>query len=76
MLHLAAVHAAASAELTPLEAMVERLHEHPEVRMNESIAREWSNSSAGALGLPNPSITIGLNNVPADDPMNLERYLP
>lgn len=76
MLYLAVAHTAARAELTPLEAMVERLHEHPEVRMNESMAREWSNSSDGALGLPNPSITIGLNNVPADDPMNLERYLP
>lgn len=76
MLYLAVGHTAASEEMTPLEAMVERLYEHPEVRMNESIAREWSNSSEGALGLPNPSITIGLNNVPADDPMNLERYLP
>ncbi|MES9926430.1 MAG: TolC family protein, partial [Candidatus Thiodiazotropha endolucinida] len=64
------------AEVTPFDAMVERLEDHPAVRKSASIAREWSMSSKGALGLPNPSITIGLNNVPVDDPTNLERYLP
>jgi hypothetical protein len=66
----------ASADSTRFETIVESLREHPSVRKYESITREWTWRSEGALGLPNPSITIGLNNVPVDDPTNLERYLP
>ncbi|MEW8505187.1 MAG: TolC family protein [Candidatus Thiodiazotropha sp.] len=65
-----------SADSNQFESLIEILREHPAVRQSESIAREWHKSSDGALGLPNPSITIGLNNVPVDDPTNLERYLP
>ncbi|MES9992248.1 MAG: TolC family protein [Candidatus Thiodiazotropha sp.] len=67
---------AADAEPTLFGALLERLREHPAVRKNESTAREWTLRSDAALGLPNPSITIGLNNVPVDDPTDLERYLP
>ena len=77
MLTLAAL--AATLSLTPapdIAALSERLDEHPALAALavESEARRLDGRSR--LGLPNPSVALGVNNVPINDPLQFDEYLP
>lgn len=58
------------------EALRARLIHHPEVLAAEADARRWARQAEGALGLPNPNVTLGLNNLPVSQPTRFDRYLP
>ena len=63
------------AKAETFETYVERLSQHPQV---ESIMAESASSKAqaeGELGLPDPMIMIGVDNVPISDPA-FDRFLP
>ncbi len=62
--------------LSAYETMLEQLQYHPSVLIAESSARKWKANAAGALGLPNPNVTLGLNNLPVNRPTQFDRYLP
>ena len=66
----------ADIESSAYAALVDQLRRHPSVLMSESSAREWAHSADGALGLPNPDITLGINNLPVNEPTRFDRYLP
>ena len=64
-----------SAFASSFEEYVQRLGEHPQV---ESILAESEASKAqaqGELGLPDPMVMIGVDNVPISDPA-FDRFLP
>ncbi|MCU7851503.1 MAG: TolC family protein [Candidatus Thiodiazotropha sp. (ex Monitilora ramsayi)] len=63
-------------DLSAFQAMLDQLQRHPSVLMSASGTRQWEVSAEGALGLPNPNITLGLNNVPINEPTSFDRYLP
>ncbi|GAB6041283.1 TolC family protein [Endothiovibrio diazotrophicus] len=68
--------ASAGASTPAYEALRARLAQHPDVRADEAQARQWARQAEGALGLPNPSVTLGLNNLPVNEPTRFDRYLP
>ena len=64
-----------TAHAETFEEYVQRLSEHPQV---ESILAESEASKAqaqGELGLPDPMVMIGVDNVPISDPA-FDRFLP
>ena len=64
-----------NAHAQTFEELEQRLLDHPSIvalRFSETASRE---SAAGTLGLPDPVITVGVNNVPLQDPA-FDRFLP
>ncbi|MCU7844089.1 MAG: TolC family protein [Candidatus Thiodiazotropha sp. (ex Monitilora ramsayi)] len=68
--------AANTADHTVFQDLLVRLQQHPALSVNASERRQWEASAEGALGLPNPNITLGINNVPVNEPTSFDRYLP
>ncbi len=60
---------------TSFEEYIHKLSEHPQALsvLSESIATRAQ--AKGELGLPNPTLTIGIDNVPVSDPA-FDRFLP
>nr|CRH06464.1 Conserved exported protein of unknown function [Candidatus Magnetococcus massalia] len=67
---------------TPLRAseafqtLLQQLDHHPAVQQLEAQARGQATAAQGAMGLPNPGITLGINNVPLSTPDRFDRFLP
>ncbi|WP_306015457.1 TolC family protein [Oceanicaulis sp. MMSF_3324] len=77
MLILAALAATLSA--TPAPALADlsaRLDEHPALAALAVEAEARRLEGRSRLGLPNPSIALGVNNVPVNDPFQFDEYLP
>ncbi|MEG3638822.1 TolC family protein [Magnetococcus sp. PR-3] len=49
---------------------------HPSVQALMHKAQSYTYAAPGAMGLPNPSITVGVNNVPVSTPTRFDRFLP
>ena len=58
-----------------LDDYLARLAEHPSVVALERTAEAGSRRAEAALGLPDPELSLGLNNVPVEDPA-FDRFLP
>jgi outer membrane protein TolC len=67
------LHAAADAGYSQLR---EQLLLHPSLQVSDAGALRFRRDAEGAMGLPNPSVTLGLNNLPISDPVRFDRYLP
>lgn len=65
-----------AAEGSGYSELRERLLAHPSLQVSDAGAERLRHSAAGALGLPNPGLTLGLNNLPLNDPASFDRYLP
>ncbi|MBF0448096.1 MAG: TolC family protein [Magnetococcales bacterium] len=52
------------------------LRQHPSVLALEQEEYSSRREAEGFLGLPNPTVTLGLNNLPVEKPTDFEQYLP
>lgn len=75
-LTLAGADIASAANTPSYDALRERLLSHPSLQLSDASATQWRHSAAGALGLPDPSFTLGLNNLSVSEPTRFDRYLP
>lgn len=77
MLILAALAATLSATPAPdVAALSARLDEHPALAALAAEAEARRLDGRSRLGLPNPSVALGVNNVPVTDPLQFDEYLP
>lgn len=77
MLILAALAATLSATPAPdIAALSARLDEHPSLAALAVEAEARRLDGRSRLGLPNPSVALGVNNVPVNDPLQYDEYLP
>lgn len=77
MLILAALAATLSATPAPdVAALSARLDEHPALAAFAVEAEARRLEGRSRLGLPNPSVALGVNNVPVNDPLQFDEYLP
>ncbi|MCG7900005.1 MAG: TolC family protein [Candidatus Thiodiazotropha weberae] len=53
-----------------------RLQQHPTLRVSMAERSHWQANADGSMGLPDPNITLGLNNLPVNEPTSFDRYLP
>ncbi len=60
---------------TSFDEYVERLSEHPQVMSVLAESEALSAQAQGALGLPDPTLSIGVDNMPVSD-MAFDRFLP
>lgn len=60
---------------TTYDDYVRRLDDHPAVQAFRSDALAAKFRADGELGLPDPVVTLGVNNVPIRDP-SFDRFLP
>ena len=60
---------------TSFEDYIQRLNEHPQVMARLSDADALKDQAQGELGLPDPTLIIGIDNVPVSDP-SFDRFLP
>jgi len=70
---------AATLSVTPapdIAALSARLDEHPALTALAVEAEARRLEGRSRLGLPNPSIALGANNVPVNDPLAFDEYLP
>lgn len=61
---------------TDLESLAARLDQHPALSALQADADARVLESRSRLGLPNPSVALGVNNVPLTDPLQFDEYLP
>ncbi|MBF0447298.1 MAG: TolC family protein [Magnetococcales bacterium] len=52
------------------------LRQHPSVLALEQEEYATRQEAEGFLGLPNPTLTLGLNNLPVEKPTDFDQYLP
>ncbi len=64
-----------SALAASFEEYVERLSSHPQVETLLSKSESTKSQAQGALGLPDPMLMIGVDNIPVSDP-EFDRFLP
>ncbi|MFT7144198.1 MAG: cobalt-zinc-cadmium efflux system outer membrane protein [Alphaproteobacteria bacterium] len=69
------INASAYARDKTLDDYMNDISKHPEVLYNLSLADEYRELSTLALSLPDPSLMIGVDNMPVDDPA-FDRFLP
>ncbi len=77
MLLVAALVVSLTSDPAPgLDTLQARLEEHPALvaLVAEAEARRLDGQSR--LGLPNPNVALGINNVPVTDPLQFDEYLP
>lgn len=65
----------APAKAETLDNYVEKLAEHPQVTQILEQSTRFKELSYGELGLPDPQLIIGVDNVPVEDPA-FDRFLP
>lgn len=65
----------AKAEAENLGDYVKRLTDHPQVMQILEQSNQFKELSAGEMGLPDPQLIVGVDNVPVDDPA-FNRFLP
>ncbi|MEW8252891.1 MAG: TolC family protein [Candidatus Thiodiazotropha taylori] len=53
-----------------------RLQQHPALRVSLAERSHWQANAEGSMGLPDPNFTLGLNNLPVNEPTSFDRYLP
>ncbi|MEW8627137.1 MAG: TolC family protein [Candidatus Thiodiazotropha sp.] len=53
-----------------------RLQQHPALRVSLAERAHWQANADGSMGLPDPNFTLGLNNLPVNEPTSFDRYLP
>jgi hypothetical protein len=56
--------------------LLSRLQQHPALQVSSAERSHWQANADGAMGLPDPNITLGLNNLPVNEPTRFDRYLP
>ena len=71
---LAGMLVASAAAQTP-EALEQRLREHPSLRALDYQAAQFREASTVAAAIPDPVVSLGVNNVPVNDPA-FDRFLP
>lgn len=54
---------------------VQRLAEHPQVQRFVAEGKAFDNEAQGAIGLPDPMLMLGVDNMPVSDP-EFDRFLP
>lgn len=64
-----------AAQATTFEGLLEKIKNHPQVDAILAESEQRSNLAEGALGLPDPTISLGIDNVPVNDP-GFDRFLP
>jgi outer membrane protein TolC len=52
------------------------LADHPSIGLSRQNELVQTLNADAAMGLPNPSFTLGFNNLPVDDPTAFDRFLP
>lgn len=72
---LATALVAVSANAETLEDYTQRLAEHPQVAKILEQSVHFKELSDGAMGLPDPEIIFGVDNVPVNDPA-FDRFMP
>lgn len=65
----------AQAKTETLDNYVEKLAEHPQVTQILEQSTRFKELSIGEMGLPDPQLIIGVDNVPIDNP-GFDRFLP
>ncbi|MCG7871474.1 MAG: TolC family protein [Candidatus Thiodiazotropha lotti] len=58
------------------QSLLLRLQHHPALRVSLAERAHWQANADGSMGLPDPKFTLGLNNLPVNEPTNFDRYLP
>lgn len=77
MLILTAMAASLAAGPAPdIDALTARLDAHPALAAFAAEAEARRLEGRSRLGLPNPSVALGVNNVPLADPLQFDEYLP
>lgn len=75
ILTLLILFSATSAKAETFDDYVERLAEHPQVTQILEQGTRFKELSDGEMGLPDPSIILGVDNVPVNDPA-FDQFLP
>ncbi len=77
MLLVAALAISLTSDPAPgLDALYARLEEHPALVALEAEADARRLDGQSRMGLPNPNVAVGINNVPVTDPLQFDEYLP
>jgi len=63
------------AHATSFDEYLQRLKEHPQVASVLSESNKFKELAKGEMGLPDPQLILGVDNVPVDDPA-FDRFLP
>jgi outer membrane protein TolC len=64
-----------TANAASFDEYLQRLKEHPQVSMALAQSDKYQELSEGEIGLPDPQLILGVDNIPIDDPA-VERFLP
>ena len=72
---LALISVAPHAQAATFEEYVQRLTDHPQIASILAQSDAAQAQAQGELGLPDPVVTIGVDNVPVSDP-SFDRFLP
>jgi outer membrane protein TolC len=64
-----------SAYADPIDEYVDRLLEHPKINAILAEADSLQEAAAGEMGLPDPMLILGVDNMPVDNPA-FDRFLP
>ncbi|MEG3637626.1 TolC family protein [Magnetococcus sp. PR-3] len=65
-----------ASEDNPFQRLQSQLKDHPAVQAIQEQVQGVRYTAQGQLGLPNPGITLGVNNVPVSTPTRFDRFLP
>ena len=77
MLILTALAATLAGSPAPnIDALTARLDSHPALAALALEAEARGLDGRSRLGLPNPNVALGVNNVPVNDPLQFDEYLP
>lgn len=76
LLAVGRINAAETAGYAVFEELIARLKHHPALFVSASEQQQWLARADAAMGLPNPNLTLGLNNLPVNEPSSFDRYLP
>jgi outer membrane protein TolC len=64
-----------TANAASFDEYLQRLKEHPQVSMALAQSDKYQELSEGEIGLPDPQLILGVDNIPIDDPA-FDRFLP
>lgn len=72
---IAAFVGTSQANAETLDDYIKKLADHPQVTQLLEQSKQYQALSAGEMGLPDPQLIVGIDNVPVEDPA-FDRYLP
>jgi cobalt-zinc-cadmium efflux system outer membrane protein len=75
LLIIIAITASSVSQAATFDEYLQRLKEHPQVSEALAHSNKYNELSKGEMGLPDPQLILGVDNVPVNDPA-FDRFLP